>query len=362
MATTSPLDDFSRLLDALPDIRPSLREERLARRHTNKLLYDVNRDDHEWKLMREMDSDVVSYVSRVLDESALRVYNNHVRLVQASPEHRARFKTLTSHKAKTGVKNVVANAILSDATPMDQMIALDHAIDYMGEKWSKEKVTHRLVFDDGEDDVVPVVLNKQYGVSTMHTVLGTTRGKLKAPKYPDYVENPDLPFVEHLTALEIVRQPHYGATVLKHSMYGARLIDGQRRFSPTKKRDPNERSRFACAELKGQNDEKNYKNLRVKVRSSGYNALMELKKHEFQSASKELKFEEFSTEGYCDDGWGEAVAMRDYMCEGVYNFSTTGDTTKIDEMTTKLFLSVIGPSSSASVNQHYAETLPKDEL
>jgi hypothetical protein len=92
----NPLNDFSRLHTDLPG-RNTIRDLMHARRNALKFLDEIETDQFEWpKKIGDIDPETRFYLSRVIDRSALRVYNEAVRLIQKTPEHKANYKPLES--------------------------------------------------------------------------------------------------------------------------------------------------------------------------------------------------------------------------------------------------------------------------
>lgn len=355
----NPLDDFSRLYNALPGVHGMVTRAQSCQ--TVNFLKEVLKNE-----VIELDKvppTVATCISKVIDESTLKTYNHIVRLLQGSEEHRKHFVELRDDPVRP-IKYQVGYMVLKEVPAFEQMVALDHLISV-----NAFKQVGRFAFDDRGDDVIPVVVGRnQRGspvINTMNTMLGSPRGRLTAPKYTDMAKNADQttfnsPFRNPLAALEIVRQPHYGATLFKEACYDVEVIDEEERYGTE-----GVAFRLACAELKGQNDPRNTPK---KNASSGY-SLLQCAKKEFEKDSgnlpvhKELQFEDFANEGY-DDEWGQdSTTASSYLrsvLESVEKSITAPlDTSHVDTITKKLFASVIGPSTSRRVNNYFTG---KDDL
>src|SRR5271166_5963494 len=93
--------DFSRLCLEVP-IRESLRDERRARRSAVILFDDVRKDGFAWGKTAQVDRDAKYCISKALDASMLRVYNESVMLIQRTDEHVANYNTLAGAPKNCG--------------------------------------------------------------------------------------------------------------------------------------------------------------------------------------------------------------------------------------------------------------------
>ncbi len=361
--TTSPaniLQDFSRLTVELTG-RPTY-SQRTAIKDFIQMTDQMDKGKFIWPKTAAIKPSIAYLLSEKIDESVLRVYNDVVHQVQATTEHRKNLKALRD-APKTCGGFTSKTALLTTATPLEQMIALDHLIDSRASSWQKGVRTICLGIKDS-DDLIPVYLQSKDNVlaSTMTTRLGSgSRGKFKVPRYDQlasdsYLANNSL-FVEPLEALEIVRQPYFGgATLLKGNAFSTKTIDSQRRYEVLDPNDSSRDSQFACVELKGQNKDKTSP---IKAKSAGANILSLEKKSPKKPLSGKLHFDDLAPEGYKDDVVLE-VRPKDYW-QAVRTAILDDDSTELDRQTTILFLKKFGAFSSPVVNTYHADKLFKED-
>ncbi|MBS0616356.1 MAG: hypothetical protein JSR58_07395 [Verrucomicrobia bacterium] len=350
------LQDFSRLTLDLPT-RPKY-SKRVALEEFSSMTEQMDKGEFTWPKTATINTGLKNLLSETIDGSVLRVYNNVVHQVQATSEHKKNLRALLdAPKTCGGFKE--KTAILTNATPLEQMIALDHLIDAKSAAWQKGARTLCFGTKD-KDDLIPIYLLSKNNVpaSTMTTRLGTgSRGKFKVPKYDELADNANLaktsPFATPLEALEVVRQPYFsGATLLKGNAFLTGTIDAHRRYEILDPKNATQNSQFTCVEPKKQNDPKLTP---TKSQSAGANLLSLEKKSPSKSITKKLRFEEFAPEGYKDDVVLQ-LKSKDYW-SSVRHAIIEEDTTELDRQTTILFLSKFGKFSSDVVNKYYADTL-----
>ncbi len=129
--------DYSRLHEEMPD-RQCNREERNARRNLMKLFNDVKKEDYEWPKTAQIDADAKWFLAKELDDSALRVYNNVVKKIQNTPEHAANYREMREAPKNCGGFKL-EKCIMNEATPFEQMIALDQVIYNHSEKLAERE-------------------------------------------------------------------------------------------------------------------------------------------------------------------------------------------------------------------------------
>ncbi len=346
--------DLARLHTQLPE-----RENRMGRaerRSLKKLFSDVGKAEYEWPKTAQIDSGALTYLSKKLDASVLRVYNEAVEYIQSTEEHLENYKTLRDADPNCGGFSE-ATAILEEATPFEQMVALDQWIDRRGGKWKKGRRT--ICLQQGDDDYVPLYIASRKGVpaTTMTVMLGVSGGDHKAPRYSDFAEDANLAqtsvFAKPLECLETVRQPYFSAaTILKGGAFERGVIDHKRRYEITDINKKKRSSQFACVELVGQNQPKNAS---IKEESAGKNLVSLFKKHGSRQIHSDLNYEELAPEGYRDNVTIRVTPKK--IWEAVKKSVCDGDSEQLDDLMRKLFLLKFAPFTSSAVNAFYAEKI-----
>jgi hypothetical protein len=349
----NPLQDFSRLHTEIPN--RSSRDLRLARRNTLKFFDEMKTDQFEWPAkVRNVDEEVRFYLSRVIDRSALRVYNEAVHLIQKTPEHKANYKELAKAPKNCGGFKV-EKSILCDANHFEQMVTLDHVISVQAKDWRAGRRTYAFYHD--ESQVIPLyVLSKKTCIaSTMTTILGAAKGQYKVPTYEELADSEDQAessiFIKPLESLEYVRQPYFsGATMLKANAFETGIMDNSYRYAvECTNGDP---FPLACVELKQQN---NPKQAPVKELSAGTNALFLEKYSPKKTLVNTLNYEDWSDEG-CRDDVVTSFKVKKYW-KVLQETVRSREVEELDNMMRNLFVSRAGPFTSPTVNAFYAEKL-----
>jgi hypothetical protein len=195
---------------------------------------------------------VLSLISRKIDDTMQSVLDDFSNVLGNSPEHIQRVQALSNSPRLAG-KYKVSSIKFADCSEFEQMMAV--------RGWLEQKnirSIHTLFFAaaigrDEKDDYIPVYVNAKptMRASTMHVVLGSTRGAKAAPRYDDMAAANSDPkndprssiFLNALSALEVVRQFDYAsATIIKDLAYKEDVIDYKWRFG----------SDYSCVEAKGQ--------------------------------------------------------------------------------------------------------------
>ena len=355
-STESVLQDFSRLTLELTS-RPTY-SHRTAKKDFIQMTDQMDSGEFIWPKTATIKPSIKYLLSEEIDKSVLRVYNDAVHQVQVTEEHRKNLKALRdAPKTCGGFKE--KTALLKSATPLEQMIALDHLIDIRASSWQKGVRTICLGTKDS-DDLIPIYLLSKDNVpaSTMTMRLGTgSRGKFKVPRYDQLASDSHLathsPFAAPLEALEVVRQPYFsGATLLKGNAFSSKTIDSERRYEILDPNNTSQNSQFTCVEPPKQNNP----NLSpIKAQSAGANILSLEKKSPKKPLSGKLHFDDLAPEEYKDDVVLE-VRPKDYW-QAVRAAILDDDMTELDRQTTILFLKKFGKFSSPIVNTYYTDML-----
>lgn len=353
---TNPLKDFSRLHTELPE-RMSERGLRYERRNTLKYFAKIEEGQLDWPKMKDYSPEITSYLSRVIDESALRVYNEAVRLIQKTPEHKANYLELKKAPKNCGGFKI-ENSMLSKATHFEQMVALDHVIDQEAHKWPVGRRTYAFSYDNNQ--VIPIyVASRKVCISTtMTTMLGAARGQYKAPKYDDLAASEDQAensiFIKPLESLEYVRQPYFcGATILKANAFEVGIIDNNYRYA-TEFTDGTPYP-LACVELVGQNKPAQAP---IKERSAGSNFFYFMKHFPKERLVKSLNYDDWNDDG-ADPDVKTSFKVK-HFAKVLKDTVESKESDDLDNLIRNLFVSRTGPFTSPTVNTFYAEKLFPD--
>lgn len=300
-------------------------------------------------------------LSTVVDDSFFRSYQQATQLMSQDPLIDRAVVHLYSKRTCGGFKPV--NASLQTLTPFEQFYSVARFLEEHPNISSKP----RTYTFENFTSIVPVWIKSpsKGSPSLWTTMLGTTSGRLKAPKYEQMaVEDPfqqqdQRGFIDPLTCLEIHRNPmHIGALAIKSSAYEARRIDHAWRYQNYN--DTGEAYCTASAELKKQ---KSSSTRRIVAQAAGYN-LSELlfgdeAKDDEYSLLPELNFEDFADEGYQDDSHPSVTPKKLIQALPA---ALRGDTDSLDELTRKILAVRLGKSRIPSVNEHVIKILfPEDK-
>ncbi|MFS8563985.1 MAG: hypothetical protein LVR00_06595 [Rhabdochlamydiaceae bacterium] len=344
------------VLDALPERRSLRVSEKDAQKAVTRFFREADEKEFRWPKTADVPLAARHRISQELDASALRVYKEYVDKIQGKEEHKKNCKALAEASKNCGGFSS-SNTILRDATPLEQMVALDHWIQQKGSGWQKGRRTLCL---GAKDDYVPVYIAKRAGVhpTSMSVMLGCAVGGHKAPKYSQLAEDEDLAktsvFKDPLDALEIVRQPYFAAaTLLKAGAFACEEINARRRYEITDQNNENRRSQFACVELIKQNDPQNAP---TKEHSAGTNlySLVHKASEECQ-INKNVLFEEFAPEGYNDDA--EVGVTPVMLWDATKESLLKNDRAELDSLMERLFIAHVGKITSPSVADFYAQRI-----
>ena len=344
--------------------RRSLRvRQQKAQKDTENFFEKVDRDDFDWVKTSEVAPAIRYRISQELDLSALRVYNTCVEKIQLQEKHKENYRVLAMARPNCGGFSL-DTAILKEANPLEQMLALDHWIREKGPRWLKGRRT--ICLGAPGDEYIPIYIAKRRGINptSMYVMLGAGKGDHKAPRYPELAGDAHLAetsvFKDPLDALEIVRQPYFAsATILKAGAFAREQIDAQRRYEITDENKDTRSSQFACVELVNQNAPKN---AHIKEHSSGTNLYSLVKHSPHDPINKDVLFEEFAHEGYNDDAEIEVTPMM--LWDAAKASVCDKDSLELDSLMERIFISHVGKPSSPIVANFYAQRIfpPKEAL
>ncbi len=295
-------------------------------------------------------------ISTTIDASFQRSYDKVTEMMASSSLITKGVSHLSSNRTCGGFKP--ENASLKNLTAFEQMYTVAEYID-QHPQMSRQPRTY--AFYSGEDEVVPIwVKHPSKGKASLWTtLLGTTKGRLKAPSYEDLTltdpENtPAWIFINSLTALEMHRNPsRIGALAIKAASYERGRIDHTWRFQNYA--EDGKAYLTASAELKKQ---KTKKTREMVAQASGYNlcGLLSLDgtADNTRNLLPVLNFEDFAQEGYHDDSH-PCVTPKSII--KALPKTLKGDTDQLDELTSRVFATQLGRSKIPKVRRHVARTL-----
>lgn len=297
--------------------------------------------------------DVQKVIASKIDDISEKVISKLMGKVEDSKEHKARVAKLKSAPRLAGAYSK-PKTLFPGINPLEQMVVVK---DWL-ENTSIRK-QHTFFFSNQEnDDYVPVqVKPRKKSATLMHTVLGSTSGSHKAPKYADWADSDPREdsqqevFRAPLEALEIVRQPQFsGATLLKGNAFERDLISSDWRYGDA----------FACVESRGQ-----AKNSQKKQKSAGLNACAFVEKlgdasdptaKEVDFAG-EILFEEYTDEGYADD-LNTSVSPAKFL-EATQTAIVGRDDRDLTELVEKLAIAKMGVPKTPALRQYIARKLER---
>ena len=297
----------------------------------------------------------IRYVSGLLDDSFHRAYKSTIEKMDGDPLITHGVKHLRTKRTCGGFK--LKNASLVDLTPFEQMHVVSKYIDQTP-NMSRQPRTY--AFKVG-DEVVPVwIRHPQKGSASLWTtLLGSTRGRLKAPPYEDLAKTDPVGtdhevFIDPLTCLEMHRNPtKIGALAIKSASYDAGEIDHGWRFQ-----NYNEKGNPYCsasAELKKQNTAATRK---MVAQAAGYNFCELLTQSNSEELGTnllpEMNYEDYASEGYKDD-IHPFVSAKSII--KTFPAALKGDTSDLDQLTERVFASRLGFSQIDPIQKHVEEAL-----
>lgn len=98
----------------------------------------------------EIDPEVRLYLSRVIDTAVLEVYNEAIKLIQKTSEHKNNYKVLSKAPKNCGGFKPRKKAILEEANAFEQMVQLDHVNNTHAADWPVESRTYAFHHSDTE--------------------------------------------------------------------------------------------------------------------------------------------------------------------------------------------------------------------
>ena len=288
-------------------------------------------------------------MSRVLDT----VCEEHPQNVEAplheSIEMRRAVLTLTNGPRTCGGFKP-ENAILGHLTPFEQMSAFGTWMERTGPTIRKQ---HTFAFLAPGDKVVPIWVKKpKNGQSSLFTtMIGTTRGRLKAPAYPTWAasdpkETGQSHFIDPLFCLETQRQPSFlGSSLLKANPYDAGTLTSDWRYKTT-----NADGSLAAEGSVEHKKQHTSKVEEIKQRSAGFNLCKMLTTIPEGNLLPQSNYEDYFEEGYDDDAVPFVSATK--LCSSISKY-IDGETQDLASLTGKLFATRLSSRSEIPVVQEY---------
>ena len=298
---------------------------------------------------------VLGVMSRLMDESMRRAFEEVNRELKETRQIKEAVIVL-KNTPRTCKKFSPEKAILDNLTPYEQSTAIATWLEEQGPSMQEP---HTLTLYSG-DEIVPLWVKTPKNAPTSLTtiMIGTTRGKLKAPSYEDWAnENPKgtikEAFIEPLNGLEIQRQPNYiAALALKASAYDAGTLEHDWRYK-VKNTQTNELAPEASVELKGQTTSRVKK---IKEKAAGYNLASILKKDSKRNVNllPELNYEDYTDEDYNDDN---IPFISSKSIVKTFPQALKNNTEELDSLMKQLFVTRLGKSGIPQVKDHVVRTL-----
>lgn len=309
------------------------------------------------KVIKEYDTElpnkaVMQQISETLDHKMNDVIDKFLTNLQASKEHEARVKILTGAERCAG-KYEKSKVIFDGVNPYEQFSAIDTWLTNV-----KIAKTHTFFLFAPRADYIPASVKKIDGLeaTTMHVVLGSTRGEKAAPEYKEWAEAEPTEaqevFMKPLLALEVIRQPNFSfASLVKDEAYKNDVIDHTWRYG----------KKYACVEDKGQS-----KNTPKKLRSAGFNlcALLHEKSSDDDLLAKEViinsevNYADFSEEKTLED-LDVSVSVGE-LFKATRKAIIKKDENDLQKCLENIFISSLGSVTTNSVKELVAATLEKN--
>ncbi len=212
-----------------------------ARTHSQTIEYlnEIGiKSDLPQPFYQEVNSFYLSLLSQKIDQAAQKVYEDLRSSLWSSQDHMMRVYTLTNQPHSCG-KTDTAVAILQNASPFEQMIALE----YWLHCFKPLPARHTFCFSNNlsglRGRVIPLTVEKN-SFDMMPVMLGNSGENTLAPKYDKWAKKDPWQslkkenFIYHLEALEMVRQPAFiGATLIKGNAFESEYIDQDWRYGIT---------------------------------------------------------------------------------------------------------------------------------
>jgi hypothetical protein len=295
-------------------------------------------------------------MSVLLDLSAKRAFEASQEVIGTADTIVRAVEKLKKAPRTVG-KMTPGKTILNECTPYEQMAAVALWLNEKGPTMTKR---HTVALGGEDDAIIPLYVNKPKNgsVSLMTTVVGHTRGRLKAPRYTELAETDPRgsaveEFIEPLNGLEIQRQPNCIASLLlKSNGYDCDCVPNDWRY---KVFDSDKIfAKEASVELPRQSSNKTTK---VKEQSAGYNVakMINLDPLRENNILPEHHYEDYHEEGYDDDATPEVTPLD--ILKGLRAIVKKKDSSMLDEQMARLFATRMGISESATIKQHVATIL-----
>lgn len=243
-------------------------------------------------------------ISQCIDASAKRIFQETNEILIEDRTIRLAIKRLKEQpRLCKGFDR--EKAILPHLTAFEQMGALSLWVKNEGHQMVK---THTFALAASDDQFIPVWIKppKTKPLSSMHIVLGNSRGAYKMPKYTKWSEEDpqensyQAVFIDPLNSLEIHRQPHcIGSLLLKANPYERQSIDHTWRFRVYENKDF---ARVASVEFPNQT-KLSAKASAIKAQSASYNLAKMIQKDRLREENllPDLFYENYFDDGYSDD-------------------------------------------------------------
>jgi hypothetical protein len=327
------------------------------KRDAVKFFQSVKDEEFDWNNSKDISLEAKKCIATVIDEKCCKAYQEILTIMKNTDEHKANYQELIATHPNCG-RFSKKTAILSEATPFEQMVAVSNWVDKKKNLWLKR---NRTICLSVGDEFVPVyILNarKKITASLMTVRLGSARGSLKAPFYTDFAKEDDEKvsksiFLKPLEFLEDVRQPEFlGSTLLKANAFETSTITAARRFKTISSKEPTTPSHFACVELKKQN---NPAILPTKEKSAACNLISLMKNNEKDPLTPTLQYEDFAKEGYQDDANIEISPQRFFEATRKAVCEKKG--ADLEFLTTAMLAARISPCTSPIVQKHLSAKL-----
>lgn len=250
--------------------------------------------------------------------------------------------------------------ILGNLTPYEQMAALNTWMDRRG---SEIRKPHTFAFlAPGGDQVVPIWVKKPKNSSAtlFTTIIGSSRGKLKAPAYPTWATNDpketDIShFVDPLLYLEAHRQPSYlASSFLRASSYDAGVISSDWRYKTA-----NPDGTLAIEGSVEHKKQHTRKIEEIKQQSAGFNLCKMIQTNAEENLLPQANYEAYFEEGYDDDATPTVTPLE--VCAAVSEY-ISDKPGPLNEIAAKLFATRLSSGSEIPIVQEFTrKALFKDK-
>lgn len=298
-------------------------------------------------------------LSTLLDGSICRSYDQVVSIWNINKSHAKGLKTLC--KAPSSCGEFAKNPLLPGYTPFEQMQVVKEYVEKKGPNFKKAQTFSLAQGNEYVPVQIKVPRNSKNGATSWTTIIGTNRGKLKAPSYAEFVGNDPTGtlkgcLISPLDHLEIVRQPERAASVVMKADLFTHRMPHDRRY-----RFENDDGSFyggASVELPKQHSKTTREH---KLSSAGFNLADFISDSNYRSKNmlpKTLLYEDYYDDGYDDDAIPVATPKR--ILRSIPK-ALKGDTDPLDEEMSRLFANQLGISNTKSMKIHTRRKLFNDE-